>query len=348
MNFYKLPLRAFFLGLMALALTGCLKNEMTITFELSSDVDTSCRIVYYASAKKGGTLKESFARISEGKASMKLPQGYPSIMYLFPNSGSTRPSALIYGRRGDKIVVTGKGADISGWEIRGNDVTEQLTEWRLSHKGVIAGGNEEKLNSAVADFVKKNPDSKAAAILLYVYFTRGAHENEFASLWASLGKKVRNDKDLMNALSAADLLTGAVEEPKYNSEIVLTGEEGYADTIRLGKGSSTMLMFVANNKNSEEKLSTDSLKSFIAKRNGKTVAELYADSDSLAWRRHLANDSVSGMKRLWMPLGVVDSLSISMGVRKLPYYIVIDSKGKDAYRGESFKEASAKFQSLTP
>ena len=333
--------------LLILVLPGCIKNEMTITFDLAPNVNTPCRIVYYASAKKGGMLKESYAQITNGKGEMKLPQGYPSIMYLFSSSGKN-PSAVIYAERGDKIVVTGKESDISGWDIKGNDITDELTAWRLKNKGLIVGNNEDKLNAAVAEYVKKNPDSDAAAVMLYVYFMRRGHENEFVSLAALLGKNVRENKKLMNALASADLLTGSVEEAKYPPAIVLTGSEGYADTLQLGNGTTTMLLFAADKKNSDSTVSTDSLKKFIAKRNGKTVAELYTDSDSLAWRRHIDNDSVSGMKRFWMPLGLADSLSISMGVKRVPYYIILDSKGKEVYRGDNFEVASEKFTGITP
>ena len=333
--------------LLMLVLSGCLRNQMTLTFDLAPNVNTPCRIVYYASAKKGGMLKESYAQITNGKGEMKLPQGYPAIMFLF-SSSSNNPSAIIYAERGDKITVTGNGSDISSWNIGGNKVTEALTEWRLKNKGVLAGNNEEKLNAAVAEYVKKNPDSDAAAILLYVYFQRRGHEIEFANLFALLGKGVRNDKDLMNALSAADLLTGMVEATKVPSEIILTGSEGYADTLKIGKGTSAMLMFTGGRTDSQDKISTDSLKNFLAKRNGKTVAELYSETDSLSWRRHLENDSVTGLRRLWMPLGIADSIAINLGVKRIPYYIILDSKGKEIYRGDNFKEASSKFETLNP
>lgn len=332
--------------LLLVVLTGCIKNQMTITFELSKDVNSSCRIVYYASAKKGGMMREAYPQITAGKGELKLPQGYPSIMFLFSSSGKN-PSAIIYAERGDRIVVSGKGNDISNWKITGNDITDQLTEWRLKNKGVLVGNNEEKLNAAVTKYVTANPNSEAAAVVLYIYYVRRGHEEEFAALETKLSKKITSNKKLMDALATADLLTGAVEATKYPSRIILNGNEGYADTVSLGNGVSTFLMYRGGKSDSDE-LSVDTLKALMAKRNGKSVVELYAETDSLNWRRHISNDSVAGMKRLWLPLGMADSVAMAMEVKRLPYFIIVDSKGKAVYRGDDFKEASQKFQSLTP
>ena len=331
--------------ILLLVLPGCIKNEMTITFDLPEDVNTSCRIVYYASTKKQGMVREAYVQINAGKGEMKLPQGYPSVMYIFASSSKT-PSAIIYAERGDHMIVTGKGSDISAWEIKGNDVTDALSAWRIKNKGIVMGNDVDKLNAAVARYVNDNPNSDSSAIILYVYYIRRGHENEFTALEAKLSKKVLGNKKLMNALSAADLLTGAVEAPKYPHMIVLAGEEGYADTLELGKGSATFLMI--RGKNGSEEVPADSLKSFVAGMNGKVLAELYADTDSLNWRTHIANDSIAGLKRLWLPLGLADSIAIEMGIKRIPYYIVIDSKGKALYRGDSFIDASIKFKNLTP
>lgn len=323
-----------------------MKNEMTVTFDFPENVNTSCRIVYYASAKKAGTVREAYAQITAGKGELKLPQGYPSIMYLFTSSGKT-PEAIIYAERGDHIIIKGKNGDISSWEIEGNDATEALTSWRIKNKGLLDGDNDSKLNAAIAAYVKKNPDSDAAAIILYLYYVRRGHEEEFASLEATLGKKIHGNKKLMNALSAADLLTGNIEQPKYPSQIALAGEDGFADTLKLGDGRSSLLL-IRGPKGDGDNFSTDSLKALLAAGKQKQIAELYSDTDSLGWRRHLTNDSIEGIKRLWMPLGVSDSITISMGVRRIPYYVVIDSKGKAAYRGDDFQTASGKFRSLNP
>lgn len=328
--------------LLLVVLTGCVKNEMTLTFSFPEKVNSHCRIVYYASAKGGGMMKETTANISNGKGEMKLVQVYPSVMFLYSSSAKT-PSALIYAGRGDKISVTGKDGDIKSWEITGNDVTDELTEWRLKNLKVIEGGNADRLNKAVAEYVGKHPGSRAAAIILYVYFDRRGHEAEFSALLGKFDKKILEDEKLMTALSMADLMTGLPEAPSYPASIILTGSEGYADTLELKKGVKTMLLF-RKERNSTGTVPSDSLKKLVAARGSKVVAELFMDPDSLTWNRHLEQDSIVGIKRMWMPLGTADSTAMKMGVRRIPYYIVLSPEGKELYRGDNWKEAANKFE----
>lgn len=323
--------------LLLLFLIGCTKNEVTLTFSLPEDFNRPCRIMYYASDDRVGMYRETAAEIIKGKGEIKLPQRHPSLIYLFAPAGNY-PSAVLYAGRGEKIDIAGEKEDILTWEITGNATNELLSKWRIQNAAVIAGGDREKINAAVARFIKENPDSQAAAILLYVYFNRRDNEAEFEKLRATIGKKVLDDDKLMRALSSADFLTGLPDSYTVPKSIILHGEEGYADTLALGHGKSTLLIF--RNNNSSSFLNTDSLARLISRAKDLAAVELFAEPDSTAWRRHLKNDTVPGLQRLWFPFGTADSIAIRMGVRRIPYYVIIDSRGKEIYRGEEWKEVS--------
>lgn len=329
------------LALLAM-LPGCVKNQVKIVFRLEGDTNTPCRVTYYASNRKGGMMRETVAEITAGKGEIVLPQVRPAIIYLFSPS-STRPEALIYGARGEEFTVTGPGNDVALWHISGNSTTEALSEWRLENADLLKRRDAKGINRAVADYVKKHPDSKAAAIILYVYFERRGNEKEFENLEAVIDEDVRDDGELTGALSMADLFTGLPVKPTVPSRIIMTGVEGYADTLNLKDGRDHLLMFLKANDTSAA-LSADTLKALAARKGKGSVAELYLDSDSLGWRRHL-RDTVPGMHRMWMPMGLADSVAISMGVRRLPYYIVVDSKGKEVYSGDDRSAALGKFNS---
>lgn len=328
--------------LLSVMTAGCGKNEMTLTFSLSSEVNTPCKIVYYASARNVGVMRETVAQIDAGKGVTRLPMAYPSILYLFSPSAQT-PSAIIYAQKGDKITITGKNSDIADWEISGNPVTEILTRWRLENKKVVGGMEPVKLNEAVAKFVKANTDSEAAAIILYVYFCRRGHEEEFRRLESSLSKKILDNKRLMNALLAADLLGTTPDNIPFPTVIVARDSSGYADTLPLRDGKPSLLLF--RGANSEGNFSPDSLKSLLKRNKERQVAEIFAEPDSMTWSRHLTADTLPGLRQLWLPAGLADSLTISMSVRYLPFIIVTDGKGKPVYRGDNLKEATSIFES---
>lgn len=341
MNPLKIILYA---AVLIVALTGCTKNEVTLNFELPSDVNMPCRIVYYASGKNAGMLRETVAEIAAGKGEIKLPQQYPGIIYLF-SSGAKNPEALIYAKKGDEIIITGENSSISRWEIKGNKTTEALSRFRLENEDAIKSGDTEKLNRIVAQYIKENPSSAAAAIILYNYFRRQEHEKEFYSLQNSLDKSIMEDEKLRNALSAADLISNMPDKYSYPQRIVLHGDGGYADTLSLSKGKVSFIMF-RGGKDSGNVLPLDSLNKLIERSKSLRMAEIYMDLDSLAWSRHVKADTVKNMKRLWMPLGTLDSVAISMGIRRIPYYVVLDSIRNEAYRGDDWKEALKKVKTL--
>lgn len=339
------PHRYVFLLLMPLLLllmAGCTKNEVKLQFRLPEDVNSPCRVLYYASGKNVGVVRETVAEISGGKGELTLPLHYPALISLFSQSQRV-PVAYIYAERGDKFTITGKDGNVAEWSIKGNKTTEELSEWRLANSEVIKNSRSdaEALKKAIETYVKAHPGSPSAAIILFQYYPRRGNETSFYALRNSLDKNLLHDERLMNALSAGDLMTQLPDKPVIPKQIILKGDSGYADTVSLGKGVEALLMFRGGN---DTEIRPDSLKALASRLKKGQAVEIYMDLDSLNWRRHLKRDTVPQLKRLWMPLALTDSLAMEMGVRRLPYFIVVGAKGKELYRGEAWEEAVKKFE----
>lgn len=324
--------------------SGCTKNEVKLTFDISGNITEPCRIVYYISDKKGGLLRETIVEITGGKAEFILPQRNPAIFYLFGPS-QKNAGAIFYAKKGDRILVSGKEDKPDTWTLSGNKITEELSDWRLKNLDAIRSEDPAKINRAVKDYVISNPKSKAAVIILYVYYNRKDDETGFISLQAKIDKELLEDSSLMDALSASDLFTGLEETPTYPKQLIFNGASGHADTISVFSGNGSLLIFRKNNDNSRF-IPSDTINSLLAGRKDKKVAEFFLERDSSAWRRHIGSDTVPGYHRLWMPLGLADNAAISMGVRRIPFYIVIGKGGKEIYRGDSWEEASNEFEKL--
>lgn len=338
--------RFLLLAVVALALGACTKNEVRLKFSLPSDFNGACRIVYYASAKNVGTVRETVVEIAAGKGEAVLPMRYPAVIYLF-SPASRMPGAVIYASRGDKFEITGTGTDVGEWMVKGNKTTEALAEWRRANAPLLGSRKPEELNKTVGEYVKTHPDSKAAAIMLYLYFDRRVAPEEFYRLMDSMAPSLWEDRELTSALSAADLMTVPPVETAIPKEVVLTGADGYGDTLRLVDRTPRLIIFRGSNAPGDG-FSMDTLKNLLsAKRTGRGV-ELFADPDSMAWRRHLRRDTIEELQRLWLPLALADSTAITMGVRRLPFFIVVNAAGKEVYRGDSWEAASKHFKTLQP
>lgn len=332
---------------LAVILGACTKNEVRLTFELPKDVNTPCRILYYDPGKRADMISETVAEITAGKGEMTLPLHGTALIYLFSPSQRV-PLTLIYAHRGEKFTVTGSGGAVEDWAVAGNAVTEELTQWRLDNLTLLRNRERQPdpLDRAVARYVEANPASESSAIMLWHYFVRRGHEKEFYRLQGVLGREVVEKEELMTALSAPDMMTGLPDKTAIPREMVMVGDSGYADTLRLAKGDGWLLIFRAS---ADRGVSPDSVKALLrrsGKDKGMKVAELYMETDSLSWRRYLRKDTLREMKRLWMPLGVADTAAIRMGVRRTPYFMVLGPKGREVYRGDSWDDAVKKFEGL--
>lgn len=335
--------RCLLIALLVL-LVGCKKEEIKITFKLSKDVSATCRVVYFEGNGKGGVLKETAVDVRGGKGELKLPVTEPTIVYLFSPSGKY-PEAIIYGSPGEEFTVSGGGTSISGWKFKGNRTTEDLSEWFNDNSAAIVANDSGKLSASAADFARKNPDSPASAVILSNYFNRRKNEKEFFQLQNSLSANVRHDEELWRAISSADLATGLPDVPSIPASIVLKGTEGFADTLSL-PGKRGSLLIYRNNGTASNIVKKDTLREMHRRSPGTVIAEFYTEYDSASWLRHIRRDTVEGISYLWLPLGVADSTAISMGIRRIPYFIVTDSALRETYRGDDWKKAIESFNKL--
>ena len=154
----------FLLLFVLIALGGCVKNEVKVDFQLPKNVNDAYKMIYYASDPAKGWFVETVAAVQQGKVQMICATRNPTIVFIM-ESGSV-PRAAFYAERGDKIKISGDSSDPFSWQISGNKLTEEWSQWRLDSRSSLASGDPKKINKAVGDYVKKNPvDSPPADIL---------------------------------------------------------------------------------------------------------------------------------------------------------------------------------------
>lgn len=326
----------------SLLLLSCTKNEVKVTFALPADDNTPCRIIYYISDKQGGVMREAVAEITAGKGEIILPERFPALFYIYGHSQKQTP-VVFYAAKGAKIAVSGESQNVEEWDVKGNETTDSLSAWRLRNLKILREGDAAGINREVEKYVVAHRNSEAAAIILYVYYNRREDYRGFFTLRSKLAPEVLKDEMLADALSMADLMADAPEARKTFPDLILADEEGYADTISFGKGKKVMMMFRASLEDARE-VKNDSIINLAERMKDHILAEVYMETDSLSWQRHVRNDTLQGVKRLWMPLGPADEAAAMMGVTRSPYYIVVDSLGHETYRGDDWEKAARQFE----
>lgn len=349
--------------LLPLLLAGCVKNEFRLVFQLPLSVNSTYRLSYYASDPRGGIQVESAVAVAAGKGEMTGITRYPTLG-IISSGQSDIPAAIFYAERGDKIKLSGDGADPLDWTIDGNKTNVRLTEWRLANRDLISkarlAGADSKdssarkaLNKAVAEFITANTDSKASPLILTAYFDASAQPAEYRRLSRMLDEA--GTLDPMVALMARqDVLTAsaAVDDPSGLPlrDFPLRNRDGFTDTLRLGGSASPALIYFWRKNEPAHSEIIDTLKHLAAWRPDSLsmqIADIALTADSIVWAGAVRRDSLRHTLRSFTPRELADTMAISLGVRSTPWFIVASGK-RVLYTGGDISEASRKFRTLKP
>lgn len=334
-------------------LSSCSKNEFDVKFELTPSADGTYRAIYYASDPKKGWIVENVVNIQQGKAHLTGMVYNPCIVYLCRTSNAAQ-GLYLYVERGDDFTISGDGSDPAAWHVDGNKLTRQLDEWRAENRDVIVkarSGREADiapLCRAVDSFVTSHPDDPAAAIILMAYYDRGYDPGRFSALMKSLRDDAA-DRKWIDMMARNDMPADEPAIPAIPKSLVFATVATGCDTITPGH-LPTLLYF---GKASLQPYRDDIAKlRQLSRSSGDSASRIIAnvsfEPDSMT-RWHSVNvDSLQASVQAWVPLGLSDSQIKQLGVRRIPYLIVIDRKAKAVYSGTDTDRAIETFRSLLP
>lgn len=356
----------FLIHILLLLTGGCVKNEFSFEFDLPKDINATYRLSYYASDSRGGVEIETAMALVAGKSDIKGFTRNPTIVSVYFGRNQL-PSALIYARRGDKVSIKGDGPDPLYWQIGGNSVNESLTSWRLENKSLLlanlrgnAGKEQtEALNGAVADYVKANPKSEAAAIIFNKYYDSHLNPKQYSELSDLLAKAGFNEEFLklmvrqdLGWVSGGGLLGKSGDKA---GDMIVQSYSKNIDTLRMqsGKGVPVMLWLwqrrdLDTDGQAQYRSQKDSIRRILIDRGDSSkgvISDLSLGMDSITWAYRVKTDSLRGVVRARTPKGLADSAVIALGVRRTPWFVVADGNGKILYSGSEWERAAKQFRS---
>lgn len=330
--------------LLAAMLGSCAKKEFYLEFALPPDVDANYRIGYLDS--KGAAFLEFVAPVAAGKFKMKCPAHAPALVTVTPTSGGS--PLLFYARPGDRIQLSGEGANPFLWKVSGNETDVRWTEWRLKNAARLEHAGSGEINKLVSAYVKANPADELSLILLLSTYDRSADEAGFRALWSRIDRKLFTP-GLLASVNRADLFeTVTAKMPPVPKDFPARYGDDSLVTVRLADARATLFWFRSDDSQGE-RTSVDSLRRFFRKvedRKRLRLATVSFDADSTAMRRLANYDSVPSQLRLWEPQAESGSLAEKLGVYRIPYFLLVDSVGNTLYRGDSPSEALAALRKI--
>lgn len=337
------PIPAILCLFFALMLAGCKGKEFSITFDVDPKINANYKLIYYASDKRGGFVRESAVAVSAGKGEFKGQTVNPALVYIY--TGPKAYPLVIYVKRGENISISGKDASPAKWVVEGNDINKEWSAWRNENAESLASADAKKINSAVAKYALANPANPLSALLLLTSYDRRADETGFRRLWLALDGEAA-DPQWAALAGRADQPTRFIPIPARVESIAFRSMQNGVDTIRPDSVKGVLLFFW-NNTFSDRRSYTDSLKA-LAKEfpdsSSRVIADVCLDGDSVAWRSTTRTDSLKKVARLWAPAGLADSRVMTLDVPSSPFFIVLTPDGHQRFRGTDLDEALAFFR----
>lgn len=329
--------------LMAVLVAGCRKSEFSVEMRLPADVGKTYTLAYYASDGSKGWMIETVVAVQKGVGKLQGATRRPTLLYVM-TSGGRLPSAVAYVERGDRIEMEGSTGDPMDWKISGNKLTEQLSDWRLSNIDAIRKAKEELpesskgLNSAVAASVKKSPGEALSALLLYVYYDRREDPAGFTAL-RKLLKDDAAEPEWAELASRSDMVGDPAGGGKVPETLVLRTVQSGCDTLSL-RGLPTLIYYSQRSREDYQesvKLLRELTREYPD--SGKRrIVNVSIDPDSVSYVNSWQRDSLKATVIAWAPLGLSDETAQKAGVRRIPWVLVVDSKGKAAYSGQDMEK----------
>lgn len=293
----------------------------------ASSMDTY-QMVYYASAQKEKRVIDQTLTLVDGVMDAVGSTHYPTVVYVYSASGKLM--TVFYAERGDEIVING---NITPWEVKGNEINEDWSAWRKKNATALNAHDWKMINQAVAEYVRKHPKNKLSTLLLANDFEWRDNEKEYRSLWSMLSGSAC-DKELITALGVDyKTLTSPYNQAIKSLEIIGPGDTVYK--ILPTESDYTVLYFWHNP--DRRVIDLQQLRTTLkASKSTIKVAEVNMQSDTLGWSYRLQRDTICSADWLhgWAPGAMRNKALEKLNIPSLPYYIIIDKKGTQIYRGK--------------
>ncbi len=329
--------------LVALLAASCRKNEFNIDFHLPDDVDRTYSVLYYASDPEKGWIVEAGVSVQKGAGRLMGITREPTLIYFNPDA---QVPAVAYAERGTTLIINGKSAEPLEWRIEGNEISEQLSDWRAANAAALTASASAR-NEAVAKAVRKNPSLPSSALLLALYYDRRENPAGFETLYKLLKDEAAESK-WMTLAGRADMLDeGDAVAPELPRSMVFRTYAHGVDTVKFGK--LPMIFYFNDPGRLDYADHIKLLRAFsreYADTTRRVIVNVNFTSDSLSYVSGSRRDSLRNAVSAWMPLGLNDKGAAQLGVRRLPWVVVVDARGSKVYTGSDLSAALEKMRAI--
>ena len=218
-------------------------------------------------------------------------------------------------------------------------MSQRWAKWINENSATLKGRNAAAINAAVAKYVTANSNDILSTLLLVSEYDASINTAEAEKLASSIAKEVRPDH-IIGAWLGANERVQAAEATSKVLPIPYVGMNDSLETYRPADTRYSLLTFTCESAGRNDTL-LDGLKRLHKEypRGRKLgIVDFSLDDDTNAWRRVARADSVT-----WPSAWAAGSLAAPgvdrLGIPALPFYVVVDSTGRQIMRTRSATRA---------
>lgn len=319
--------------LASLILSACGDNsEFRIAGTINGIGTQNIYIIYSAD----DAVKTQNSTVIDGKFSIVGHSSHPTIVELY--SSDKVMLGMLLAQNGETIECEFDKSNRYKVTLEGNDVSSQWAKFLTDNAELLASDNIDARNKLISDYVKKNPEKLLSTILLLTEFNAPENELVADSLLALVSLDARplylvNGYSTMLSHLNSETALGKVRP------INLYSKGDSLISYNPSTSSYSILCFTTSNMQSRDTIVPE-LRNMYRMHDKKRLAimDVSFASDTVLWKRAIKNDSAQ-WSQCWA-LGSVQAKSIDrLAIPRVPYFIVVDSMGKQLYRGSSISLA---------
>lgn len=308
-------------------------SEFRIAGVINGMGTQNIEIIYYAN----GAVRESRTIVIDGKFSVVGNAPEPTLVEIQTTNGVMLGHLMV--KNGETVECQLENGNRYKSSFKGNEVSEKWGKFLTDNSNVFTSGNTDKKNDLIAQYVLTHKDELFSTVLMLTEYYCPDNEIVADSLMKTISEQARPQslvegyESMFAHVNSATALGNVLPMKIYCKDDSLM-------TYDPASSSYSVLGFTDDEKDARDSIVPQFKKLSKGKKSRQLkVFDISLATDTSTWKSITRNDSAD-WAQCWA-LGSVRAKSIErLSIPRLPYFIVVDSTGKQLYRGSSITRAS--------
>ncbi len=291
------------------------------------------KIIYYAN----GAVQESRAIVVDGKFSITGYAPEATFVEIQTSNGYLLGHLMI--QNGETVECKLENGNRYKVSFEGNEVSEKWGKFLTDNSAVLSSVNNEKKNELIAQYVSKHKDELISTVLMLTEYYCPDNEMTADSILRAISETAR-PQVLVESYEAMFAHVNSATSHNNILPMKLYCKDDSLMTYNPALSSYSVLGFTDDDKSARDSILPQFKKwSKEYKSRQLAIIDVSLAVDTTRWHRITREDDAD-WKQCWA-LGSVRAKSIErLSIPRMPYFIVVDSTGKQLYRGSSITKAS--------